>query len=260
MPRDLFDHHAHLDDPGVHATHLVTQLHALAAQGWLGALVPGYDPERYPAVRALIHAVPQLTRAVGMHPEVLAGLADEPARERAWALSLAELEQPRVIAIGEIGLDQRYKRMFPLDVQLAWFQRGLELARSRDLPVVLHLVGWHGHALDLLKQVRPIRGVVHRWSGSLDLVRPFQDAGLHLSMGLEPRETVEKRQAIARAVHPDRLLIETDWPFLDLTYAQALDAMSQLLDSMAQWRQEPRAELATRLVRNARAVYGTPPD
>jgi TatD DNase family protein len=260
MTRDLFDHHAHLDDPGVDAGELVAQLQALADQGWPGALVPGYGPERYHAVRALIQAVPQLTRAVGMHPEVLAGLADEPARERAWELSLAELEQPRVIAIGEIGLDQRYKRVFPLALQLGWFRRGLELARSRELPVVLHLVGWHGHALDLLKQVPPIRGVVHRWSGSVELAGPYQDAGLHLSMGLEPRETVEKRQATARAVHPDRLLIETDWPFLELTYPQALGAMAQLLDSLAEWRQEPRADLAARLVRNARAVYGTPPD
>ena len=119
-------------------------------------------------------ATPRLWRAVGLHPEALAaGLGEE-----AWELMTAELDAPGVVALGEIGLDRRYRDVLPLDVQLAWFRRGLELARARGLPVVLHLVGWHGHALELLRALPPPGGVVHRWSGAVEMVPAFEALGL----------------------------------------------------------------------------------
>lgn len=253
------DHHAHLDDPDVDLGELTAALLDLTANGWPGAVVPGYGPERHPRIRQLLQHVPTLTRAVGLHPEVLAALPDEPARQLAWQQTVAELEQPKVVALGELGLDRRFKEAFPLDLQLAWLQRGLDLARERNLPVVLHVVGWHGHALQKLKPFAPLRGVVHRWSGPVELVRGYQDAGLHLSLALEPRENVERRRETARAIATDRLLIETDWPFLGLTYPQALQAMAQLLETVAQWRGEASEILAARLARNVDAVYRSAP-
>lgn len=251
----LYDSHAHLDDPDIDTAALIAQMPALLARGWLGTLIPGYAPDRHALARALIREVPQVVRAVGLHPEALARMADEAARQQAWLEFESELGAPRVVAVGEIGLDRRYKDVLPLVEQLAWFRRGLVMARSRGLPVVLHLVGWHGHALELLRELPPPGGVVHRWSGSLELVAPYQDAGLHIALALEPRENPLRRQAIAAAVRADRLLIETDWPFGELDYPQAVTAMAGLLATLTVWRAEPAAELAARLVANARAVY-----
>ncbi len=253
----LFDSHAHLDDPGGDADALIRQLQALVAQGWTGALIPGYDPDRYLLARRLIQAVPPLVRAVGLHPEALAAMPDEAARERAWRLFLAELDQPGVVAVGEIGLDKRHKKTFSLPLQIGWFRRSLQVARERSLPIVLHLIGWHGHGLEVLQAHRPHRGVVHRWSGPLEMVKPYQDLGLHLALGLEPRESPVKRQAAAAAIAADRLLIETDWPFLGMTYPRALSEMGQLLETLAVWRGEPVDELGPRLAANAHAVYGS---
>lgn len=252
----LYDSHAHLDDPAVAPAAMVAQLRWLAAHGWSGALIPGYWPDRFVTARELAAAMPLLVRAVGLHPEALAKAADDAARELAWQGVLAELDAPRVRAIGEIGLDKRCKDSLTLPQQLDWFRRGLELARARGLPVVLHVVGWHGHALDLLRELPPPGGVVHRWSGPLELVAGYQAVGLHISLSLEPRDSPARRQAVAAAIASERLLIETDWPFLELDYPDAVAAMAQLLADVAAWRGESTAELAPRLVAQARAVYG----
>jgi TatD DNase family protein len=257
----LFDHHSHLDDPDGDIDCRIGALRQLVAAGWPGAVIPGYAPSRYPLARRLQAAVPGRThqaglwRAVGLHPEALA--AGLPAE--AWALFEAELDAPGVVAVGEIGLDRRYRERLPLDTQLRLFRKGLETARSRHLPVVLHLVGWHGHALELLRHLPPPGGVVHRWSGAVELVPAFEALGLHVSLSLEPREHPDKRRQLAQAIRGDRLLLETDWPFLDLEYPQALDRLRDLLSTVAAWRGEPEAELAVQLADNVRAVYGTGP-
>ena len=105
-------------------------------------------------------------------------------------MELGAAEAPGVVAVGEIGLDRRYRDVLPLEVQLAWFRRGLELARTRGLPVVLHLVGWHGHALELLRALPPPGGVVHRWSGALELVTLMSlGVSRNSSTALQPSHT-----------------------------------------------------------------------
>ena len=74
-------------------------------------------------------------------------------------------------------------------------------------------------------------------------------------ISLEPRENLQKRQALARAIAPDKLLLESDWPFLELQYDEAVLQMTQLGMQIAQWRDEPVDELATRLAQNARNLY-----
>lgn len=255
----LFDSHAHLDDPDVAPGALLALLPTLQAQGWLGTAIAGYGPERHAAGRALCLGSPQIVRAVGLHPGWLAE-HDDPARQAAWHLMVEEVDSQGVVAIGEIGLDRRERERFPLAEQQAWFEKGLVLAAARRLPVVLHVVGWHGHALALLQRVGVAHGgVVHRYSGPPDLVPAFEALGLHLGFALEPREHPERRAAVVRAVAEGRIVVETDWPFLALGYVEAVAAMARLVEQMAAWRGEEVGVFAERLVANAAALYRREP-
>lgn len=254
----LWDTHAHLDDPDADQAEILRQIDELP--DLLGTVVAGYGPERFVASRALVAARPgRIQRTLGLHPWWLAD-RNPLDREQGWRLLLAELElEPKLgctVAVGEIGLDRQLKLRLPLDEQIAWFERGLRLAGEVGLPVVLHVVGWYGHALEVLRRVgAPHGGVVHRWSGPPELVPEFERVGLHVAFALEPRENPDKRRACVRAVSPERLQIETDWPFAGLTYPQAWVAMVNLLERMAQWREEPAEALAERLAANARTLY-----
>lgn len=253
----MYDSHAHLDDPAIAVPDMLAQLRQLP--DWQGALTAGYGPERFAASRALCAAEPRIARSLGLHPW---WLAEHTAVERAlgWLELLAELQRGPAVAIGEIGLDKGLRDRLDLEEQIHWFERGLQLAAERELPVVLHIVGWYGRALEILRKVAPQwRGVVHRWSGPPELVGPYVALGLHLSLALEPRPNQAKRAVIARAVPLDRLLVESDWPFLQLDYPQALAATHQLLNEVAEWRGQDLALLQEAVYSNAQVVYRAAP-
>jgi len=250
------DSHVHLDDPDEPPARLHDALTRLVAAGWPGALTAGYGPERLARSREVAETWPVIRRAVGMHPEYLARLPDDAARQHAQAAMIAGLDHPSVVALGEIGLDRRYKDIWPLPQQLVYLEAGLREATARQLPVVLHLVGWYGHALDLLRRVGvPHGGAVHRWSGPVELVPAFAGLGLGIAMALEPREVLAKREQLAKAIPADKLLLETDWPFGDLRYDDAVAQMTQLGEQIAAWRGESADALQIRLADNARRLY-----
>ncbi len=252
----LFDSHAHLDDPDWPPARLAADL--ACAPGWLGSLSAGYGPERFAACRAVCANLPTVRRAVGLHPWWLAAHS-EAERVAGWHQVEAELETAgnAIAAIGELGVDKNRKAQMPAGDQVRWMVKGLELARRRGLAVVLHVVGWHGHALQALREYgRPCRGVVHRFSGSSQVAEHYQALGLHLSLALEPRFDVSRRAAVARAIAPERLMVESDWPFLDLDYPAALDAVRALAADIAIARGESSATLIARSNANCAALFG----
>lgn len=252
------DHHAHLDDPDASLPALLAELRAQG--GWQGTLTAGYGPERFAHSRWLCAQEPRIVRSVGLHPYWLAEHAGDPDRlEAGWRALCAELDQPGVIAVGETGLDRTRRDLIPLEAQLQWLERQLELAADCRLPLVLHLVGLHGHALPVLQRFAPLQGAVHRFSGSREVAAAYQALGLHVSLSLEPRVDPAKRAALARSIAADRLLLETDWPLLDLSYPEALQQLQRLLAEVALARGVGPAALAARLADNARAAYRWPP-
>lgn len=254
----MFDSHAHLDDPDWPPALLARQLDDLRRHGqWQGVLTAGYGPERHEASRALCAAYPGVVvRSLGLHPWWLAA-RDGAGREAGWTALLGELDRGDAVALGELGLDKQLKDRLDLDTQLHWLERGLGEARRRNLPLVLHIVGWYGHALAALQAAGGAwRGVVHRWSGPPELVGPFAELGLHLSLALEPRGIPARRAAVARRVPASRLLIESDWPFADLDYPAAVAATAQLAADVADWRGETAQQVLGRSADLARQLYG----
>lgn len=160
-------------------------------------LVPGVEPAQWPRARALAGGAITLRFAAGIHPRHAGSIE---------ALE-AHVARARVHAIGELGWD----RAAPFDDALVDAQ--LALARAAALPVILHVVGAHGHALERLRRHPPLAGVVHAFSGSAELVREYVRRGLAISIGPSVLGAGARRvHAAARAVPDEALLVETDAP------------------------------------------------
>jgi len=151
--------------------------------------------------------------AIGIHPHD-ARLFDDVAEELTTKLAT---QSSRVIAWGEIGLDFHYDNS-PRHVQVNVFRRQLQLARDLRLPVIIHTREAETETVELLKSEwagSELPGIMHCFSGSLWLAQQAIDLGLSISFsGIVTFKKADELRAIAQQVPPDRLLIETDCPFL----------------------------------------------
>jgi TatD DNase family protein len=180
-------------------------------------LVPGWDPSSCRGALDLVERFPWLDAAVGIHPHDAASVDDG-----GWAEVVALAADPRVVAIGETGLD--YDRLFsPVLAQLANLRRNLRLAAETGKPAILHCRSAEGRpdAQDaLLHEVRTFAGqppkvLIHSFSGPLDYAEAMLDLGAAISFsGLVFRAGEEASADVARLAPPDRILVETDSPFL----------------------------------------------
>ncbi|MBM3493102.1 MAG: TatD family deoxyribonuclease [Armatimonadetes bacterium] len=231
----MFDSHCHLNHPEFLADADAAIARAHEA-GVIGILVAGCDLEGSEQAVALAEAHPSVWAAVGIHPhEARRYDADAEAR----LLELAA--HPRVVAIGEIGLDYHYD-FSPRDRQLEAFRAQLELAEGLGMPVVIHcreahgdtlaeLEAWGersaakscgytsygrtGHRVEDARRAGALRGVMHCWSGNVAEARRAVVCGMMI--GIAGVITFKKRGdlgEVLRSVPPESLLIETDAPYL----------------------------------------------
>jgi TatD DNase family protein len=154
-----------------------------------------------------------LYSAIGVHPHD-ARLFDEQAEQRITDLIR---QSDRVIAWGEIGLDFHYDNS-PRDVQMNVFRRQLQLARSALLPVVVHTREAEAETIEILKsewQGSDLPGIMHCFSGTRELAEKAVDLGMFISFsGIITFKKADDLRSVATEVPLDRLLIETDCPFL----------------------------------------------
>ena len=205
----LFDTHAHYDaeqfDPDREAV-----LASLPASGVTLVVNPGCDlPSSQKAVE-LAARFPHVYAAVGIHPENCAGYtpADlEPLRQLARA--------PRVVAIGEIGLDYYWPENPPRELQRQVFRDQLALAEELRLPVIVHDREAHGDSLAIVREFPRVRGVFHCYSGSPEMAEELVKLGWMISFtGVLTYKNARKAVEAAAALPMDRLMIETDSPYM----------------------------------------------
>jgi TatD DNase family protein len=205
--------------------------------------------ERAPAVRA----------TAGIHPNYTAAATDA---EFDAVASLAE--HPRVAAIGETGLD-RYWDDAPWELQLAYFRKHIALSRRLDKPLVIHTRDCAAETLEVLQaaySAGPFRGVMHSFTGPQAVADGCLALGLYISFaGMLTYKNAADIRAIAATIPPERLLVETDSPYLTPhphrgkrpnTPAHVVHT----LDCLAEVRGVPRAELAAQTTRNAETLFG----
>ncbi len=256
MTVDLFDTHAHLHFPEF-AADLGTVLERARASGVRRMLTIGTDVETSRAAVELAAREADVWASVGIHPHD-AGGADDAA--------LAEIErlaaEPRVVGIGETGLDF-FRNLSPREAQERVFREHLALARRARKPVIVHCRDAHEEVLAILadERVDGTRGVMHCFSGDVEIARRCLDLGLLIS--LAGPVTYPKARAlpdVARYVPGDRLVLGTDCPYLppqphrgkrnEPAYIAITAAR------VAEVRGEPLETLAARTSRNAATLFG----
>jgi TatD DNase family protein len=207
----LVDTHAHLQDP-VLRDDLDAVLARARAAGVAQVIAIGVTAADSAEVVEIAGRHQGVFAAVGVQPNSV-GQAEPGDWERVAELA----SRARVVAIGETGLD-RYWDYTAFDLQQEWFGRHLALAHERDLPVVIHCRDCERDIIDQLKALgRPVVGVLHSFTGTWDDARAFVDLGLHISFAGMVTFTNRKLDAlrdVAARVPVDRLLVETDSPYL----------------------------------------------
>ena len=202
----IFDSHAHYDDHAFDEDRRAL-LQALPHQGVCGVINAASNLESARASIALAAQFPYMRVAAGIHP-----LDADTVTENSTAELRELLQHPSVVAIGEIGLDFHYD--VPRELQFPLLRNQLQLAAELDMPVILHDRDAHGPMLELLREFRP-RGVVHCFSGSVETAREVLSLGLYIGLGgaVTFRNAVHPL-AVAAMIPEDRLLLETDAPYM----------------------------------------------
>lgn len=207
----LIDTHAHLDQEEFNSDRLEVIARAAAA-GIDRIIAIGVTAESSASVVRIAAENPAVYAAVGMQPNYCAQ-----GKPGDWARVVELAASPKVVAIGETGLD-RYWDYTPFDIQQDYFDRHLRLAQERSLPFVVHTRESDADVLAMLRDARrrgALRGVMHSFTGSEAMASECIEMGLHISFaGMVTFKKSEELRAVASKVPAERLLVETDSPYL----------------------------------------------
>lgn len=203
-----FDSHAHLDDTRFQAD-FDEVLARMRENGVTGMMNIGCDLPSSERSVALAERYNWIWAAVGSHPDD-ADHVDGALIEAYRTLC----KNPRVSAIGEIGLDYHYEDV-PRDIQKKAFRMQLQLARETGMPVVVHEREAHGDALEILDDFTDVRGVFHCYSGSLEMAKELVRRGWYIGFtGVITFKNARKAVEVAEWLPLSRTLIETDCPYM----------------------------------------------
>ncbi len=251
----IVDTHAHLDFPDF-AQDREAVLERARQAGVTAIVTIGIDVETSRAAVALAEQYPGVYASVGLHPH-------EAARgtEEAYRLLADLARHPRVVAIGEIGLDYHYDRP-PRAVQQEAFRRQIRMAVEAGLPVIVHAREAYDDVLDILREEGACLagGVMHCFSGDVRVAEQCLSLGFHLSLaGPVTFRNAQTTKEVASRVPLDRLLVETDCPFLSPhPYRGQRNEPARVVlvvEEIARLRGLSYAEVAAATAANARRLF-----
>lgn len=207
MYHSVFDTHSHYTDTAFDADRH-DLLCRLPEQGVVHAVLAGTNLEDSAQGIALTETFDYLYAAVGIHPEMT---GSQPADHLAQLAKMAQ--HPKVVAIGEIGLDYHYEG-YDREAQITLFRDQLTLANQLGLPVIVHARDCTEDYLRILQEMQP-RGVVHCFSGSAETAEIVVKLGMYVGFtGVLTFKNAKKALRALAAVPKDRILLETDCPYM----------------------------------------------
>ena len=205
----LFDTHAHLDDQAfdVDRETLLTQL---PIEGVGLVMNPGCSRASSLAAIDLAKKYDYIYAAVGSHPDA----ADEVNEEVLQQYHALCLENPKVKAIGEIGLDYHYEDI-PRDIQKKAFRAQMALAQELGLPVIVHEREAHEDGMKIVEEFPGVSGVFHCYSGSLEMAKWLIARGWYIGFGgVLTFKNARKALEVAESIPIERIVLETDCPYM----------------------------------------------
>lgn len=266
----FFDSHCHLDfsDFG-HAAERAGLWRQCQDQGITELLIPGVEPKQWPTLGQLVDALEGVYFALGIHPWFANDLDsfknDNSKMDTLSDALLAQLNKsqlltkPQCVAIGECGMDAM------IDTDLSWQEQLLEahvqLACDLDKPLIIHVRKTHNPTLQLLSRYRPSAGgVIHGFTGSIDLAKQYWQLGFYLGIGgsiTYPR--ANKTRNTVQAMPLESLLLETDAPDMPLQGKQGQAnsplALINVAKTLAELRGESLEKVAQQTRYNAQRLF-----
>ncbi|GAA0865301.1 MAG: TatD family hydrolase [Paeniclostridium sp.] len=207
----LFDSHAHLNDERFDEDR-EELINSLKAKGVDLVLNPGACIETSKSSVDLANKYDFIYAAVGVHPHDVGEMTEEDIE----TLRKLALENEKVKAIGEIGLDYYYDNS-PREIQKKWFKRQIELANELKLPIIIHDRDAHGDTFEIIKNTKSpeIGCVLHCYSGNVELAKEYVKMGCYISIpGTVTFKNNKKTREVAKEIPLEYLLIETDSPYM----------------------------------------------
>lgn len=207
----IFDSHCHLNDPALYQN--IDQIIQDAKKAGVNKfLVIGYDKASSFLAVDIANKYEECYAAIGIHPTEI-----DHTTELDYEETMRLSSNPKVVAIGEIGLDYHWvKEPEKRELQKIWFIRQIEYANEHQLPISIHNRESNEDCLKILKEHTPkFGGVMHCYSGSVEMLKDILDLGLMISLGGPVTFTNAKTpKEVAEEVPLKKLLVETDAPYL----------------------------------------------
>ena len=250
----LFDTHAHMDDRAFDADReaLLTSLPAAS----IGLLMnPGCSLESSRNACKLAGQYDYIYAAVGSHPDA----ADEVTEEVLDEYRRLVRENPKVKAIGEIGLDYHYEDI-PREIQRKAFRIQMELARELNLPAIVHEREAHEDGMKIVEEFPEVTGVFHCYSGSAEMAKWLVKRGWYIGFtGVLTFKNARKALEVAASIPLDRIVLETDCPYMSPEPFRGKrndpGKLYRMAEKLAELRGLSVAEIHTITMENGKRLY-----
>ena len=205
----LFDTHAHMDDEAFN-TDREALLASLPEQGLTLVMNPGCSLASSRNASLLAEKYDYIYAAAGSHPDV----ADEVNEDVLAEYRRLVAANPKIMAIGEIGLDYHYEDI-PRGIQLRAFRAQMALAKELNLPVIVHERDAHEDGMKVVDEFPEVTGVFHCYSGSAEMAKELVKRGWYIGFtGVLTFKNARKAVEVAKAIPLDRIVLETDCPYM----------------------------------------------
>ncbi|MGC4379262.1 TatD family hydrolase [Fictibacillus sp. Mic-4] len=252
----MFDTHAHLN--AVQFQEDVEEVIERAlAEGVEHIVVVGFDTETIHGAIKLAENYDFIYAAVGWHPVDAIDMRDEDLN---WIEELAS--HPKVVALGEMGLDYHWDKS-PKEVQKEVFRRQIRLAKKVNLPIIIHNREATKDVVDILREegAKEVGGIMHCFSGSLEVAKECMDMNFYISFGGPVTfKNAKKPKEVAKEVPIDRLLIETDCPYLSPHPFRGKrnepSYVKYVAEALAELKEMPVEQLIEKTSENAKRLFG----
>lgn len=269
---ELFDSHVHLDDEQF--DNIRDEVIGRATEAGVSRMVCiGTNAPTSRKCVEIANAYENVYAAVGIQPNYASDVGPDD-----WESILALTKDPRVVAVGETGLDH-YWDYAPVDVQQEYFERHLELSRTSRLPFIVHMrdpkpdaiatgaspIACSAHIFEVLQSaasIAPLHGVMHSYSGNAEYAKKFIELGMHISFaGMVTFKKSTDLRDVAKLVPADRLMLETDAPYLSPHPKRGQRPnepalMVHTAECLAEARGVSLEEIAAQTTNNAKSFFG----